>query len=449
MAENVPIALRLARRWTSLSFDSLPSEAVEVSRQCLLDWFGCAIAGSAEPLGGILQKELVDGAAEGRAAIVRPGVVTRRATDVAALVNGAAGHALDFDDTHTLMSGHPSVPVVPAALALAEVTGATGAELVSAVVAGIEVECRIGALLNPGHYAAGWHATATLGTIGAAAACARLLQLDADRAAHALALAATQAGGVKASFGTMAKPLHAGKAAADGLLAARLAAAGFEGNPSVIEAPQGYAQAAGGATPDTARLERLESRWCIRDTLFKYHAACYLTHASIIAALDLRSQVDLDGVERIEVRVAPGSLGVCNIAEPSTGLEAKFSLRATTAMALLGDDTTDLAAYSDERARAPEIAALRDKVVVIPEDDRSPTRSKVTIISRSGEPIEAENDTGTPAADLDLQRERLSAKFRGLVAPTLGDACAAELRDALLSIDKAASVRDVTELLAG
>lgn len=415
----------LAARWSCVTPGDLPDEVTRVGRQCMLDWLGCTLAGSREPLAGILRQEL---AGPGRATLVG----TRRTASArdAALINGAAGHALDFDDTHTLLSGHPTVPVLPAVLAVAEERDLDGADLLTAFVVGVEVECRVGALLAPGHYRAGWHATGTIGTIGAAAAVAHLLRLDRQRTVHAMALAATQAAGVKASFGTMAKPLHAGKAATDGLLAARLAARGFTGNPAALEAPQGLAQAAGGGGLDPARLERLEDRWVIRDTLFKYHAACYLTHASINAALAL--EVPPDRIDSVEVHVAEDSLAVCNIPRPVTGLEAKFSLRATTAMALLGDDTTDMAAYRDARMADPDLVALRDRVTVVASGDRPGTRSKVVVTTIDGQRLQSEDDTGIPAADLDLQMARLSSKFRGLAGPVLGEHGADRLREAVV-----------------
>jgi 2-methylcitrate dehydratase PrpD len=338
------------------------------------------------------------------------------------------------------MPGHPTAPVLPAALAVAEELDASGERLLAALVVGVEVECRIGALLAPGHYGGGWHATGTVGTLGAAAAVAHLLGLDPERTTHALALAATQAAGLKASFGTMAKPLHAGKAASDGLLAARLAAGGFTGNPAVLEAPQGLAAATVGVTPDPARLDRLEDHWAIRETLFKYHAACYLTHASINAALALVGRVDVDEIDRIEVRVAPDLREVCDIAEPATGLEGKFSLRATAAMAFLGDDTTDMASYSDARMAEPDLVDLRDRIAVVVEDGRASTCSAVVVTTRHGERLEAEDDTGRPADDLDLQWDRLSAKFRALATPVLGPDRAASLHTAVAGLAPARAI---------
>lgn len=442
------LAGRLAREWAPVQPADVPGDALEAARHCVLDWLGCAIAGSREPLVDVLVAQVVEPEGPGPCTLVgRPGATTAR---TAALVNGAAGHALDFDDTHLLLSGHPTTPVLPAALAVAEELDAPGEALVVALAVGIEVECRVGAVVNPEHYGAGWHATGTLGTIGAAAAVAHLLELDQEAFATAIALAATQASGLKASFGTMAKPLHAGLAASAGVLAARLAAGGFTAEPAVLEAPQGLARAAGGAVLDDARLSRLDrlaGRWVVRDTLFKHHAACYLTHASINAARSLAGEVAPADVDAVEVHVAPESLDVCAIPEPTTGLEGKFSLRATTAMALLGDDTTDAATYSDERVRSSELVALRDRVTVVPEPGRSSTRSRVVVRTRGGEVLDAEDDTSRPADDLVRQWELLAAKATGLARPVLGDAGATALVDAVARLTDAPTVRALVGLL--
>ncbi|HKF19774.1 MAG TPA: MmgE/PrpD family protein [Candidatus Dormibacteraeota bacterium] len=441
---QLPVALQLSERVPALRLDHLPPEVLEVARHCLLDWLGCALAGSREPLTEILTAEVA--ALEGAAEATLIGSGRRCTARTAALVNGAAGHALDFDDTHTLMSGHPSAPVLPAALALAQRLDLPGERLLTAFVAGVEVECRVGALLNPGHYQSGWHATGTMGTFGAAAACSHLLGLDADRWGHALGLAGTQAAGLKASFGTMAKPLHAGKAAADGLLAATLAAAGFTANPAVLEAPQGLAEAAAGGELASSLLAGHEDRFLIRDTLFKYHASCYLTHAAINAALALREQVGPDQVAGVEVTVAPEVLNVCNITRPGTGLEGKFSLRATTAMALLGDDTADPRSYSDARMADADLVSLRDRVHVTAADGRASTRATVAVTAGDGRRFTADEDTGEPARDLDRQRERLTAKFYALAEPVLGPARARALHAAVRRIETVSSVRDLLTL---
>jgi 2-methylcitrate dehydratase PrpD len=390
----------------------------------------------------------------------------------AALINGAASHALDFDDTHTLMSGHPSAPVVPAALALAERDDIDGSRFLAALIAGVETECRAGALVNPGHYAMGFHATGTLGTFGAAAACAQLLALDAPAWEQALALAGTQAAGVKSAFGTMAKPLHAGRAASNGLLAALLAGGGFTGAADIIGTEQGFASTHGGfvsagddadhafasareaasmrsPTPDPRRLERYRERFLIRDTLFKYHASCYLTHAAIDAAKAARANggFSTDDVESVDVLGSRGCVGVCDIAEPMTGLEGKFSVRATTAMALLGDDTSDPAAFSDARMRAPEFRAMLDRVTFTAVDGVPATQARV-VVRAAGRVFEAESDSGVPAKDVGRQWDALSAKFFALSTPVIGADEARRLHSAVGQIEEVRSVREITSMLS-
>jgi 2-methylcitrate dehydratase PrpD len=419
-------------------WDEMPDDAREAARHCLLDFLGCALAGSREPLSRILVDEVANTEGSSEASLI--GRSERASRLTAALVNGAAGHALDFDDAHMLMGGHPSVPVIPAVLALAETTRADGRAALEAITAGIELECRLGALIGGKHYAIGFHSTGTLGTFGAAAACAQLLGLDEDGWLRALGLAGTQAAGLKSGFGTMAKPLHAGRAASNGLLSALAARGGFTSNAAILETEQGFAVTHAGAEllPDV--IARYEGRFLVRDTLFKYHASCYLTHAPINAAQQIRQQhrIDPKGIEDVEVRVAPGLLGVCNIQEPTTGLEGKFSVRATTAMALLGDDTSNLETFSDAKVREPALVALRDRVRVVTVE-KTPTTRATVVVSANGKRFEAESDSGEPAANLASQRENLTRKFMALATPVLGRGGAAALAEAALRIDQLAS----------
>jgi 2-methylcitrate dehydratase PrpD len=442
--EKVTHALVEAVR--GVRYDEIPQEARETARHCLLDFFGVALAGSREPLVDILIGEVVRGEAGKEAGIV--GRAERATRLTAALANGAAGHALDFDDTHTTMIGHPTGPVLPALLALAETEGADGRALLAALVAGVELECRVGAMLGGMHYAAGFHTTGTVGTFGAAAACSHLLGLDEDGWLRALGLAGTQAAGLKSAFGTMAKPLHAGRAASAGLLSALLARGGFTAQPAILEVPQGFlATHAGGEAPGEV-LAGYAGRFLIRETLFKYHAACHLTHASIEAAGQLRERHGLDPekIGAVEVRVAPPLLDVCNIEEPTTGLEGKFSLRATTALALLGEDTSDLGTYSDEKMAEPRLVALRDRVRVIPTEGIGPMQARVRI-ETDGEHGEAETDINVPAADLDAQGGRLRRKFLTLATPVLGAGRAAELSDAVSSVQEMGSAAELMRLV--
>jgi 2-methylcitrate dehydratase PrpD len=194
-------------------------------------------------------------------------------------------------------------------------------------------------------------------------------------------------------------------------------------------------------------LARYADRFLIRETLFKYHAACHLTHASIEAAGQLRERhgLDREQIGAVEVRVAPPLLDVCNIEEPKTGLEGKFSLRATTALALLGEDTSDLSTYSEAKMAEPHLVALRDRVRVIPTEGLGPMQARVRIES-DGQHCEAEIDINVPASDLDAQGRRLRSKFLTLAAPVLGAARAAELSDAVSSAPEIGSAADLVRM---
>jgi 2-methylcitrate dehydratase PrpD len=428
----------------ALAFEALPPEAVLVAKTCVLDWLGCALAGSREPLGRMLADE-----AEGQGTAPPASLVghdRRTSIQWAALVNGAASHALDYDDTHLGMMGHPSAPVCPAVLALAEARGAGGRSLLTAFVAGVETECRLGLLLGPGHYAAGWHSTATLGAFGAATACAHLLGLDGHAFAHALGLAGVQAAGLKAVFGTMAKPFQVGRAAQNGLLAATLAERGFTSSTEILEAPQGFAATHAGTDLDAGLLDELGGRWLVAETVFKYHASCYLTHSAMEAALALSHKFPPDALEEVRILVPARHLGVCNIAEPTTGLEGKFSLRATVAMAFLGDDTADPAAFTNERMRSPELVGLRDRVSVCASDGLTGTQTTVVVRTTGGEEHGESADVGHPAGDLAGQWERITAKFLRLAAPVVGEERACRLHDLVQGMEELGDMSELTGL---
>ena len=438
----------LVRCARGIRYEEISDAAREAARHCLLDFLGVALAGSRDPLTEILVREAVQAEGGSQGGLI--GRSERATLQSAALVNGAAGHALDFDDTHTAMGGHPSVPVLPALLALAESTRANGRAFLAALVAGVELECRLGLLVGAGHYALGFHSTGTLGTFGAAAACAHLLDLNEGAWLHALGLAGTQAAGLKSGFGTMAKPLHAGRAASAGLLAATLARGGFTAQPAILEVAQGFADTHACAEPSAAALAEQPPHLLIRDTLFKYHAACYLTHAAIGAAAGLRERHGLDPekITAVEVRVNPRLLGVCNIEEPTTGLEGKFSLRVTTALALLEKDTGDPALYCEATMADPRLVALRDRIRVTPTRDVAVTAARVRIESEAGS-VDAQTDTGVPAPDLAEQQRRLRGKFLLLAAPVLGAGGAETLADAVGSIDDRASLKEFMDLACG
>lgn len=446
--KSMPLTRRLAEAIRGFRYETLPAPVVEVAKHCFLDWLGVTLAGAREPAARILQAEAHAQGGAAQSTVLGSGEKTSYLW--AALINGTASHALDFDDVVWAMFGHPSVPVFPALLALAEDAHADGKALLAAFVAGFEAECRVGMLVGPGHYARGFHATATLGTFGAAAACAHLNKLDLDAWQTAFGLAGTQAAGLKSMFGTMTKPFHAGRAAASGLLAARLAAAGFTANPQVLETEQGFAATQSDTVDVDGMLADLGETYGITGALFKYHAACYLTHSSIEALKRLRAEHSIapEQVERVRLRVDSGHLKVCNIQNPRTGLEGKFSLRFTAALALTSDDTSDRV-FTDERVNDAALVALRDRVEVQPvEGFANPHYSEVEVTLRNGTVLVDAGDVSQPAAadQLDRQWSRLTSKFEGLVQPLLGPERTALLIDRIRHLETVSDIGEIVSL---
>lgn len=441
MAQGEGLTRQIARRALGIRFADLPDEVRALARQCVLDTLGTALAGADDPLVRILAAELEEQGGRAEAGVI--GSRLRLPVGSAALLNGTAAHALDYDDVNLAMPGHPSVAVLPAVLALAEAVGATGEALIAAFVAGYETACRVGLLVAPGHYnRLGFHSTGTVGSFGAAAGCAHLLGLSEEQTAHALGIAATQAAGLKAMFGTMCKPLHAGRAAQAGVLAARLAARGFTARPDSLECAQGFAAAYSPDFHPEAALAEPAGGWHIRHNLFKYHAACYLTHAGIEAARALRLGHGFrpEEIAAVTLRVDESTDRVCNIAAPTTGLEAKFSLRLTAAMALAGRETGRLDAYSAETAADPALVALRDRISIEFQQGWANTRAEMDVRLADQTTLRAGHDAGEPARDVAAQGERLAAKFAGLAAPVVGPARAEALIAAVAGLERRADL---------
>lgn len=321
----------------------IPPATLEMAKLCVLDWFGLALAGSREPLSLMLRDAALAEGAFPAATVVGHG--QDYSPRQAALINGASGHALDYDDVNLAMRIHPTTVILPGVLALAQTRHLSGRAVLEAFVAGYEAAGIIGALISAGHYGRGFHATGTIGAFGAAAACAHVLGLDEATAARAYGLAGSQAAGLKAQFGTMAKSLHAGRAAEAGLTSAIWAQAGMTARPDILERPLGFMA----TQTDGASIDDL--RWdghALDRNLFKYHAACFGTHGTLEAISALRRQgLRPQQVQAIRLKVDAGADAMCNITAPRTGLEAKFSLRFNAALALHKTDTSDSATYAD------------------------------------------------------------------------------------------------------
>jgi 2-methylcitrate dehydratase PrpD len=445
MTERPPVTRWLAARASGMAYDDLSEAALTVARQCILDWFAVTLPGASEPAVRILRDDLLGDGARPVSSLL--GSPERTSALNAALINGTASHALDFDDVNLAILGHPTVALLPGLLALAEESGASAKDVLAAFVAGYDVMCRTGVLMSPGHYNHGFHATATVGTVGAAAACSRLMNLDYETTATAMGIAVTMASGLKSMFGTMCKPLHAGLAAQRGLQAASLAARGFSSRPDALECAQGFAATQSADFNPEAAMAEAPFDHHIVGNLFKFHASCYLTHGAIEAALAIRERnaISSNAVQSITVKVSPVTDRVCNIARPATGLEAKFSLRLTVAMALAGHDTSAIATFSDDVTGKPELVRLREAADIVFDPSFAEAQAEVSVATVDGKQFSAGFDAGVADTDLARQGKRLARKFDALVKPVLGDRSGA-LAAALGSFGSAASIADILAL---
>jgi 2-methylcitrate dehydratase PrpD len=338
----------------------------------------------------------------------------------AAFVNGVAVHVEDFDDTHLETVIHPGAPVVPAALAMAERVGASGVEMLDAVLVGIEVALRVGIGVSPSHFDRGWHLTATTGHFGAAAAAGRLLGLDIVAMSNALGIVATQAAGVQAALGTMTKPFHPGKAAANGVEAALLAAAGFTGPLDGIEGRRGFAEVTSARLDLEAMVAGRGEVWHVTDNAFKPYACGIVSHAAIDAAIALRDAIaDPATVEEIEVEVNPVVLDVMGVEDPLDGLQSKFSVYHCVAVGLI-DGAAGPEQYSDARAVDPATRKLRAAVTVRLDPAIARDETKIAARTADGTIHRRHVEHATGSAERPMSDEELRAKARLVAGPSLG-----------------------------
>jgi 2-methylcitrate dehydratase PrpD len=446
-----PVTAGLAR--FAAGRHAFPARARAMAVDAITDCLGCILAGTAEPLARPLLEVVTHG--DG-GAVPLLGLGLRAPAPDAALVNGTLGHALDYDDTNHPGIAHPTSVLLPALLSAASLRPeATGEDLVTAYITGFEVIGKLGAALNPAHYKRGWHATSTFGSLAAAAACAQLLRLDEERMAVALAVAGSSASGLRANFGTMTKPLHAGLAARNGVLAAMLARAGWTANPTALEHPSGYFAAFRGEAQ--VPLPHPSSWGEELEILSEYGLAlkpfpsCGATHPGIEAALLLRAEIgDAGRIRRLRLGVAEAALRPLIYVEARTGLEGKFSLHYCAAAALVGGEVT-LATFRDEAVRDPRVTALMARTVMEVDPRVRDDPEYATVIEaelEDGRRVEkfVPLAMGKPARWFD--RARLRGKLADCLrhaAPATGDAEVEAMFLALQATDRGVPVAQLFE----
>jgi 2-methylcitrate dehydratase PrpD len=339
----------------------------------------------------------------------------------AALINGISSHTFDFDDTHLKTIIHPAGPVASAALALGEHLGATGRQVIDALVLGVEVSCRVGNAVYPHHYDRGWHITGSTGMLGSAAACARLLGLDAARTQMALGIAASQPVGLREQFGTMTKPFHPGAAAKAGLMSALMARHGFTSSRRALEAPRGLMQVFSDKTDWAEITENLGQTWEIALNTYKPFACGIVIHPAIDACVQLRNQHALtaDQIARITVRAHPLVQELTGKKTPQTGLESKFSVFHSCAVAIMKGQAGEHE-YADDVVRSPEVIALRDRVELVVDRQIHEASVDVTIETTDGRSLHIFIERAIGSLEKPMTNELLKAKFVDQSAPILG-----------------------------
>lgn len=434
------LTAQLASLGHDLSPDRLPEDVTTLARHSLLDWFSVLVAGWQDASIQALLAQARERGARPRATLFGSG--ERFDPQDAALINGTASHLLDFDDAHLTSRVHASIVLWPAVLAAAEIQGASGRDALAAFVAGLEVQARIAALAGPEHYRRGWHSTATLGSFGAAVAAGKLLRLDASQLRHALGGTATLTGGIRAVFGTPFKPLHAGRAASNGLLAADLVQRGFTAVDDIFDRPDGYLPLV--ANPVGHALTEPVNHWATRSLMFKYHASCYGTQAPADAATALRQALggQVPGEGQLQVAVETQYLSVCNLPEPRTAMEARFSIRHLVALALAGWNTADERSFSAVAFEDPLLQQLRRRIEVVDDPALPRAHARIHFAGRDREPLVFRVDASQPETDLQQQRQKLLNKSRQLLAGWIPAGSVAEVQDLLLGLDRFDDIRD-------
>ena len=444
---------RLAEFVVKTSLRDCPDAVLVQTRRATLDSIGVMLAGAAEP---VAQSVRAVARAEGGVALCTVlGTSMRTAPGWAALANGAAGHAHDFDDTNFALMGHPSVPLLATALAAAEAETADGAAVALAYIIGFEIDAALGIALNPEHYTRGWHATSTIGTLGCAAAAAKLLALDVAQTRHALGIAASMASGLKENFGSMTKPYHAGHAAQSGVRAAQLAREGMTASDAALDGRQGHVGAFSGATLQADAFDRLGSRWELTASgiAVKPYPSCALTHSAIDALLALRARhrIDPAKVAAVEVGVNAVVPDVLRHTRPSSGLERKFSMQYCAAAAL-ARGRVGLADFDDGPVRDAATRDLMERVTMVvdpalPHDLEQHAWSRVSVRLSDGTRLESKPRGASGHPSTPLSDAELHAKFVGCATPVLGADAADGVAAQIARLEHIPDVRALTSQL--
>ncbi|KAF5335650.1 hypothetical protein D9758_017761 [Tetrapyrgos nigripes] len=453
--------LALASWATNLTYTNLTPGVIDSAVKSVYNWAGCAIGGYTQDAPHIAQNttQLSFSGPPTSSILGSNGSISSSFVDAqtAALVNGIAGHVDDYDDTHLATIIHPAGTVASALLAVAEWKSdpdagvpITGQDFLTAFVAGVEAELKLGLSVWPEHYDVGWHDTSTTGSIGAAVAVGKLLGLDTTRMQHAIGVAATQVIGMQEFFGSMTKSFHVGRAAQSGMLAALLAENGFTSSLQGLEAQFGWLHVVSTRENASAYFEQLGSIWEIQQNTFKPFPCGIVMHPTIDACIQLHNET-LDGgksvssIQAVNLLVNPEVLVLTGKTDPQTGLESKFSIYHAAAIGLLFGEGTPTE-FTDDVVKNQTVVDLRNKVKVMTDDSIAEDQANVTITFDDGSTMEKHIEHAIGSLDNPLTDDELKKKFMDQVTRAIGGQRAEKANDAFTNIGNLSDVGKIRML---
>jgi 2-methylcitrate dehydratase PrpD len=437
-----PVTKILAQWIRASSYDTLPESVRREGVRSFLNWVGVAIGGSHHETLDVAVSALQPFSGPPQAGLF--GRTERFDIMNAAFLNGVSSHIFDFDDTHLKTVIHPAGPVASAILAYAEMKPITGKDFLDALVVGIEVECRLGNAVYPNHYDAGWHITGTCGVFGSAAAAGKLMGLTEEQMVWALGLAASQPVGLRESFGSMNKSFNPGRAAANGLFAAILAAKGYTSSDRMIEVRRGWGPTISTKQDWAEVTEGLGSRYESALNTYKPFACGIVMHPTIDAAIQIRDEdrVKPEDIKRVDLKVHPLVLELTGKPAPRSGLESKFSIYHAAAVAFV-EGAGGEKQFSDRAAGDPRVVALRQKVVPVVTPGVEAAQVDMTVTLNDGRTLHRRIEHAIGSVEKPMTDKQLEAKFADLAEGVLPGAQAQRVMKMCWSLPELGNVGDV------
>lgn len=450
------VTKKLANFISETKVDKIPKEALEMAKKAILDCTGTILAGSVTETGSIIKNYIRSSEPKQTSTVL--GTSLRASAENAALTNGVMGHALDFDDIHIHMLGHPTVVLLPAIYSLSEVVHSSGMEVLGGYVIGLEVAAKIGNAGITHHYRNGWHATGTLGTLGACAACSKLLKLNEEKTRMALGIAASMSSGIRANFGTMTKPFHAGNASKNGVMAAMIASKSFTAHKDILESEFGFFDTFFGKNHyDISKVTAyLGEPYEILSPglIFKPYPCCGETHQGIDAALSLRyrNPIDVNNIKSIKCVLSEMVANMLLYHKPRTGLEGKFCQEYCVAVALI-DGRVSIDHFSDEKVLDPNIKRLIEKTKVefkefAKEVGEHTFPAEVIITMNSGEKYHCRIDNPKGSPDNPMSLLELEEKYRECAKYILSDTQISQSMELIETLERASSLDRLMDVLS-